>query len=83
MSAQQIWIIPMPAAAPLMAAMTGLGIDSGRVMGQRRSVPDGLPSLAASSSTCMSRPGQNDRPAPVTTMTRTSGSSAAASRVPK
>ena len=83
-SALQICTNPMPAHAPFMAAMIGLGILRAIVMGQRRTrfvarPPDAADSARAS----MSIPGQNDRPAPVTTMTRTAGSAEAARRLPK
>ncbi len=76
MSQTNAWISPMPAAAPLIAPTIGLGICRGSVIGQRRRLAVGVPPAAAASA-CMSRPGQNDRPAPVTTIVRTSAFAAA------
>ena len=75
-SAAQAWIRPMPAQPPLMATITGLGMVRAKVIGRRAAVRC-VPPSTTSDSTCMSIPGQNDRPAPVTTTTRTWGSSAA------
>ena len=66
---------PMPAQAPLIAAMIGFGMDRGNVNGLRRCGLVVAPVCALSASTLASMPGQKLRPAPVTTMTRTASSS--------
>ena len=43
MSALAIWTNPMPAQAPLIAAMIGLGISRAVVIGQRRYAPPASP----------------------------------------
>ncbi len=69
----------MPAHAPLMAAIIGFGMLSAWCIG-RRPVRSSPPEAAVSPSAAMSIPGQNARPAPVTTMARTSAAPAASSR---
>ena len=73
------WVSPIPAHAPLIAAISGLRNSRGAYCGRRADMFTGRP--ATSASLLMSMPGQNDVPAPVSTPTRTAGSaSAAASR---
>src|SRR5215470_7937554 len=84
MSQASARFIPAPAAAPLTAAMTGLGASrSASTVRSRpgatfsisgRGAPRALPSFIAFTSP----PAQKPFPAPVTIMTRTSGSAAAA-----
>ena len=72
------WIRPMPAQAPLMAAIIGFGDPSAWCIG-RRPVRTSSPAAALRSNAAMSIPGQNAVPAPVTTMARTSAAAAASS----
>ncbi len=70
---------PMPAQAPLIAAMIGFGIVVGNQMGLSRPTAPGSSESAPPWRLSMSAPAHQPRPAPVTTMTRTSGSAAASS----
>jgi hypothetical protein len=73
---------PIPAHAPLIAAITGLrkseSDDAGRDGGR-----SGLVDVERSLSDSMSIPGQKPRPAPVSTTTRTAGSSSSPSTTSK
>ena len=75
------WVSPIPAQAPLIAAISGLRNSRGAYCGRRADMFTGRP--ATSASLPMSRPGQNDVPAPVSTPTRTAGSVSAAASTSK
>jgi hypothetical protein len=78
------WVSPMPAQAPLIAAMTGLrsvatkyGCRSPTIVVM--SVSPLVLAFSIDDRSPMSAPAQNARPAPVTMIARTSASASAAS----
>ena len=76
---------PSPAAAPLIAQITGFGIVVAYVCGRVAAELElaDTPSSATCESSSMSAQTQKLRPAPVTTIARTSGSAAQRSSAPK